>query len=154
MNSGKNTREYKDLKSHFKKLLDSKKKAKAYKENEKEKAGYISVLKSLLKDNFKHEDETLSFDELQEKYEEEIKQADLEWWVFGKIASTEGQNYPIFMAHAEEIGYKRGLRGEEQRENQLFQSMAKSESEHTVIINTSNPQKILDYLRKSVIWNS
>lgn len=143
--------EYKDLKSHLKRLLDAKKK---HKEDEKKKTELIPILKTLLRDNFNPVDESLSINELIDKYEEEVKQADLEWWVFGKVASTEGQNYPIFMAHAEEIGYKRGLRGEEQRENQLFQAMAKSESEHTVIINTSNPLKILDYLRKSVIWNS
>jgi len=146
--------EYKDLKNNLKKLLDTKKKSKPDKEDEKKKAEFVSILKSLLKDNFNPEDESFSFDELKEKYEEEIKQADLEWWVFGKVASTEGQNYPIFMAHAEEIGYKRGLRGEEKRENQLFDVITKSESEHKVIINTNNPQKILDYLRKSVIWNS
>jgi type I restriction enzyme M protein len=146
--------EYKGLKNNLKKLLDTKKKSKSDKENGKKKAEFVSVLKSLLKDNLTPEDESLSFDELKEKYEEEIKQADLEWWVFSKVASTEGQNYSIFMAHAEDIGYKRGLRGEEKRENQLFDVITKSESEHKVTINTNNPQKILDYLRKSVIWNS
>ena len=84
--------------------------------------------------------------ELKEKYAEEIKLADEEWWVFRKV--SEKLNYKIFMAHAEEIGYKRGLRGEEQRPNQLFQT----DENGNIVIDTENPKTILDYLRKAVKW--
>jgi len=64
--------EYKDFKSHLKNLLDAKKKRK---EDEKKKTELISILKTLLKDNFNTMDESLSVNELIDKYEEEIKQA-------------------------------------------------------------------------------
>jgi hypothetical protein len=84
------------------------------------------------------------------KLEENIKEADLEWWVFRNVSKK--QDYPIFMAHVEEIGYKRGVRKEEKRPNQLFNS--KGEYPNRIIyIDTENPKTILDYLRKYVIWN-
>ena len=141
--------EYKDFKSHLKKILDAKKK---HKEDEKKKTELISILKTLLKDNFNTMDESLSVNELIDKYEEEIKQADLEWWVFGKVASTEGQNYPIFMAHADEIGYKRGTNKEEKRSNELFNTKEANEQQF-IIIDTSNPTTVLDHLRKMVNWS-
>ncbi|HLA48272.1 MAG TPA: N-6 DNA methylase [Nitrospinota bacterium] len=141
--------EYKDFKSHLKNLLDAKKKRK---EDEKKKTELISILKTLLKDNFNTMDESLSVNELIDKYEEEIKQADLEWWVFGKVASTEGQNYPIFMAHADEIGYKRGTNKEEKRSNELFNTKEANEQQF-IIIDTSNPTTVLDHLRKMVNWS-
>lgn len=107
----------------------------------------VPLLKRLLKDNFDDKDSSLNFETLKEKYNDEIKQTDKEWWAFGEVAKE--INYPIFMAHAEEIGYKRGLRGEEKRPNQLFQQ----DEEGNIIINTTHPKTVSDYLRKQVKWS-
>ncbi|MCM8832282.1 MAG: N-6 DNA methylase, partial [Candidatus Omnitrophica bacterium] len=105
--------EYKDLSAEIKKSLKS--------DKEQNKNKFIELLIRLLgEENFDPEDKNLSFKELKEKYEDSIKEADLEWWVFKNVSKE--QDYPIFMAHAEEIGYKRGTRKEEKRPNQLFNS--------------------------------
>ena len=134
--------EYKDLNSEIKKILKS--------EKEKNKKKFIELLIQLLgKENFDSENKKLSLKELKDKYEENIKEADLEWWVFKNVSKN--QNYPIFMAHAEEIGYKRGTRKEEKRPNQLFNSEGEY-SDRIIYIDIDNPKTILDYLRKYVIW--
>jgi len=134
--------EYKKLNSEIKKLLKS--------DKEQNKNRFIKLLIQLLgKENFAPEDKKLSFKELKDKYEENIKEVDLEWWVFKNISKE--QDYPIFMAHAEEIGYKRGTRKEEKRPNQLFNSEGEY-SDRIIYIDTDNPKTILDYLRKYVIW--
>ncbi len=135
--------EYKELISEIKKLLKS--------EKEENKKKFIELLIQLLgEENFDPEDKKLSFKELKEKYEENIQEADLEWWVFKNVSKE--QDYPIFMAHAEEIGYKRGVRKEEKRPNQLFNSEGEY-SDRIIYIDTNNPKTILDYLRKYVKWN-
>lgn len=134
--------EYKELNSEIKKLLKSDKK--------QNKNRLVDLLIYLLgEENFNPEDKNLSFEELKEKYEENIKEADLEWWVFKNVSKE--QDYPIFMAHAEEIGYKRGTRKEEKRPNQLFNSKGEY-SDRVIYIDIKNPKTILDYLRKNVIW--
>jgi len=80
-----------------------------------------------------------------EKYEKDNKDEDLEWWVFMNVSKE--LDYPIFMAHAEEIGYKRGARKEEKRINQLFNSEGEY-SDRTIYFNTENSETILDHLRK------
>jgi len=110
----------------------------------------IGKLKKLIQDNYDENDKMLSLSKLKKKYENEIKLADLEWWVFSQISKE--IDYPIFMAHAEEIGYKRGARKEEERPNQLFQTIGTDEGKE-IIIDTENPKSILDYLRRDIIWN-
>lgn len=135
-------KEYKELDFEIKKLLKS--------DKEQNKDRFIELLIKLLwEENFEVEDKKLSFKELKEKYEESIKEADLEWWVFKNVSKE--QNYPIFMAHAEEIGYKRGIRKEEKKPNQLFASEGEY-SDRIIYIDTENPKTILDYLRKYVVW--
>jgi len=90
------------------------------------------------------------YNKLKKKYEDDIKLADLDWWVFSQISKE--IDYPIFMAHAEEVGYKRGARKEEKRPNQLFQIKETDEGKE-IIIDTENPKAILDYLRRDVIWS-
>lgn len=134
--------EYKELSDEIKKLLKS--------EKEQNKEKFVELLIKLLgKENFEIEDKKLSFNELKEKYKESIKEADLEWWVFKNVSKE--QDYPIFMAHAEEVGYKRGVRKEEKRLNQLF-NFEGEYSGRVINIDTKNPKTILDYLRKNVIW--
>jgi type I restriction-modification system DNA methylase subunit len=130
--------EYKELSEEIKKLLKS--------EKEQSKEKFISLLIKLLgEENFDTEDKKLSFKELKEKYGEDIKEVDLEWWVFKNVSKE--QDYLIFMAHAEEIGYKRGVRKEEKRPNQLFNSEGEYPN-RIIYIDIENPKTILDYLRK------
>jgi type I restriction enzyme M protein len=135
--------EYEELKRRIEELLKIKKGAFEYQEQKKE---LIAKLTELLGDNFDDADNDLDIEEIKGKYKEEIKLADSEWWTFKKV--SEELNYKIFMAHAEEIGYKRGIRGEEVRKNQLFQT----DEEGNVIIDINNPKAILDYLRGAVRW--
>ena len=136
-------KEYKKLRKRIDELLKVKKGAFEYEKLQKE---LVDKLKELLGENFDENDSELDIKELKEKYAEEIELADEEWWVFRKV--SEELNYKIFMAHAEEIGYKRGLRGEEQRPNQLFQT----DENGNIVIDTENPKTILDYMRKVVKW--
>ncbi|MCG2719128.1 MAG: N-6 DNA methylase [Nanoarchaeota archaeon] len=135
--------EYNSLRQKIDELLKTKKEDVDYQKN---KERLISKLIELLGDNFEENDKKLDVGEIKEKYKDEIKLADSDWWVFKKV--SEKLNYKIFMAHAEEIGYKRGVRGEEVRKNQLFQI----DEERNIIIDTKNPKTILDYLRRSVKW--
>jgi len=139
-------KQYDEIKNNMKNLL--KKQSSESKENKNlTKNKLASIIKKLLKDDFNDKDLSLDSEILKDKYSDEIKQADKEWWVFGEVAKE--INYPIFMAHTEEIGYKRGVRGEEKRPNQLFQQ----DEEGNIIIDITNPKTILDYLRKQVKWS-
>lgn len=129
--------EYKELDWEIKKLLKP--------EKEENKKNFLELLIRLIgEENFDPEDEKLSFNELKDKYGENIKDVDLEWWVFKNVSKE--HDYPIFMAHAEEIGYKRGVRKEEKRPNQLFNSEGEY-SNRIICIDNKNPKTILDHLR-------
>ncbi len=83
-----------------------------------------------LKDYIIEEDKSLDIKELLEKYSIEIsslskyeKETDVfgfynAWWVFGEVAKK--LDYDIFMAEAENIGYKRTKRGENPMPNDLY----------------------------------
>lgn len=87
-------------------------------------------IQRFLKDYLTAEDETLEVKTLLEKYSEEIdsvskfeKETDVfgfynAWWVFGEVAKE--LDYDIFMAEAENVGYKRTKRGENPMPNDLF----------------------------------
>lgn len=87
-------------------------------------------IQRFLKDYLTLEDEALEIKSLLEKYSEEIdsvskfeKETDVfgfynAWWVFGEVANE--LDYDIFMAEAENVGYKRTKRGENPMPNDLF----------------------------------
>lgn len=88
-------------------------------------------LARFLKTTFTSDDNGLSLKELLEKYNDIIDDttnidkdiADIfgfvnATWVFGEVASQ--CDYPIFMAEAENVGYKRTKRGEKPQHNDLF----------------------------------
>lgn len=87
-------------------------------------------IQRFLKDYLTAEDEALEVKTLLEKYSEEIdsvskfeKETDVfgfynAWWVFGEVAKE--LDYDIFMAEAENVGYKRTKRGENPMPNDLF----------------------------------
>ncbi|TVZ60177.1 type I restriction enzyme M protein [Flavobacteriaceae bacterium MAR_2010_105] len=91
-----------------------------------------TVLHRFLKDYITEEDKTLEVKELIIKYLSEINdlskfEKDTEifgfynaWWVFGEVAKEMDIDYDIFMAEAENVGYKRTKRGENPRPNDLF----------------------------------
>lgn len=87
-------------------------------------------IKRFLKDYITPEDEVLNPKELLTKYSEEIdslskfeKETNVfgfynAWWVFGEVAKE--LDYDIFMAEAENVGYKRTKRGENPMPNDLY----------------------------------
>lgn len=92
----------------------------------------LSVIRRMLKSYINEQDEGLSADQLIDKYRTELTELckiDKDtiatfghvntWWVFGEVVNT--INYDIFMAEAENIGYKRTKRGEKETPNNLFE---------------------------------
>lgn len=87
-------------------------------------------IKRFLKDYITPEDKGLNPKELLTKYSEEIdslskfeKETNVfgfynAWWVFGEVAKE--MDYDIFMAEAENVGYKRTKRGENPMPNELY----------------------------------
>lgn len=63
-------------------------------------------------------------------------------WVFGKVA--EKFNYSIFMAEADNIGYKRTKRGEKPMPNELF----RSDNNDLIVVDDGIFSTILDEMRK------
>lgn len=87
-------------------------------------------IQRFLKDYLTSEDEALTPKELLTKYSEEISSVSIyeketsvfgyynAWWVFGEVAKE--LDYDIFMAEAENVGYKRTKRGENPMPNDLY----------------------------------
>lgn len=124
-----------------------------------EKGNYTGIktnIKRFLKDYITPEDNALEVKPLLEKYSEEItsiskydRETDIfgfynAWWVFGEVANE--LNYDIFMAEAENVGYKRTKRGENPMPNDLFDlEYAPYELDTKVIIEAYEKQlKILN----------
>lgn len=120
----------KELTTDFNKLLE-----KEYKEaveviNKEDLKHIKENIKRFLKDYITPEDEGLNPKELLIKYSEEIdnlskfeKETNVfgfynAWWVFGEVAKE--LDYDIFMAEAENVGYKRTKRGENPMPNDLY----------------------------------
>lgn len=134
--------------SKLKKEFDTIRKNKQI--TKKDKTLYLETLKQYLRSLFDSGDNDLAVAELDEKYNDDILQVDADWWVFNNV--SQDFDYPIFMAHAEEIGYKRGANKEEVRENELFNSVER-DGRRIIVINTAKPDKILDYLLRNVKWS-
>lgn len=120
-----------------------------YKEIITSKDEFVDLLSRLLMKYFDPTHKNLSIKELIEEYSEEIGYADEEWWVFNQV-SRQIDSYHIVLAHADEIGYKRGVRGEEERINELF---AIDSTSSKIIINLQNPQSILEYFLANINWS-
>ncbi|AIQ15249.1 hypothetical protein PDUR_03815 [Paenibacillus durus] len=104
-------------------------------------------IKRFLKDYISKEDEELSIKELLTKFKMEIinlskyeKETNVfgfynAWWVFGEVSKE--LNYTIFMAEAENIGYKRTKRGESLMPNDLYDlEYAPNELKYSDVINS------------------
>ena len=116
------------------------------------------LIKKMLKNYYVDKDDLLSKDELIEKYEQELNDLckhDNEtvnmfgfvntWWVFGEVSKE--LSYDIFMAEAEEVGYKRTKRGERLRPNDLF----RTDNQGNILVDDGIQETILDYMR-SLDW--
>lgn len=153
------SREYSALKTRVENILavyDGKKdkeKLQSIKDmtDEEEK----NTLVKLLKNNLSDSDSLLSKTEIIDKYREELEDLctydkDTQdifgfvntWWVFGEVAKS--LNYHIFMAEAENIGFKRSKRGEKSMPNDLF----RVDVNGNVLIDDGVEETILDYMRK------
>lgn len=122
---------------------------------EEEKDLMLRLLRNLIIPS----DRKLSIDKLIEKYSFEISMAckidkDIKnafgmvntWWVFGEVANE--LSYPIFMAEAEHIGYKRTKRSERLQPNELFRLNESGD----VAVNDNRYESILDYVR-DIKWD-
>lgn len=91
----------------------------------------LQIIKDMLYNYITVNDKGLTSNELIEKYHAELEtlcSIDKDtigafghvntWWVFGKVAKK--MNYEIFMAEADNIGYKRTKRGEKEMKNDLY----------------------------------
>lgn len=113
----------------------------------KSKDDFVEKIKKLLGDFFDQADESLALEDMVEKYEEEIRYASKDWWVFRQV-SEEILDYDITLSHAEYIGYKRGVRGEEEKPNELFNEVGSE-----IIVDEEDPQKILDEIITNIDWD-
>jgi type I restriction enzyme M protein len=72
------------------------------------------------------------------------------WWCFAEVTARKDFDYPIFLAEAEHVGYKRSTRHPEgiEQSNDLFAT----DSDGNIVIDTEYPKKILDHLRASRVF--
>lgn len=117
------------------------------------------VLAQMLKNYLTELDNELDADALINKYSEELE--DLctidkdtkdtfgfvnTWWVFGEVASE--LDYAVFMAEADNIGYKRTKRGERPMPNDLYRTDLNGD----ILFDDGIETTILDAMRK-IDWN-
>lgn len=117
------------------------------------------VLARMLKNYLTELDNELDADALINKYSEELE--DLftidkdtkdtfgfvnTWWVFGEVASE--LDYAVFMAEADNIGYKRTKRGERPMPNDLYRTDLNGD----ILFDDGIETTILDAMRK-IDWN-
>lgn len=113
------------------------------------------ILRQALKFYITEKDKALNANELMSVYSGEIENfcridKDLSdvfgavntWWVFSEVASK--TDYEIFMAEAENIGYKRSKRGEKAIANDLF----RIDAANHIVVDDGKKSTILDYMRE------
>lgn len=112
------------------------------------KGDLADLLRKLLGPLFDESHAALQVQDLIDEYNEEIKYADKDWWVFRKTSETL-ESYRTVLAHAEEIGYKRGIRGEENRPNDLFRLVG-----DMIMTSAATPSTILEHITENSYWRS
>jgi type I restriction enzyme M protein len=117
---------------------------------DREKEEFISLLRKYIQNDYDEKDSGLTLKELKNKYKAYIKEVDEDWWVFSQVSKE--VDYDIAMIEVEEIGYKRTLRSERLRPNQLFKEETVG-NRKLFMIDTENPIAALDYLKTKVKWN-
>ncbi|MDR1700229.1 MAG: N-6 DNA methylase [Lachnoclostridium sp.] len=119
----------------------------------------VILLRSMLNCYITKQDDTLCANELIEKYHGELLKLctydkDTKdvfgyvntWWVFGSVASS--LDYSVFMAEANNIGYKRTKRGEKTVPNDLY----RTSDSGLVLVDDDVKDTILDYMRE-IEWD-
>lgn len=129
------SKEYSRLKTRVENLISVhdgiKEKKKLPSIKQLSEAEELQIIRDMLYAYISARDDTLSTNELIKKYRvelEELCKYDKDtiesfgrvntWWVFGKV--SQNLNYDIFMAEADNVGYKRTKRGEKEMPNDLF----------------------------------
>lgn len=115
---------------------------------------FREILSELLISGIEASDEGSSVEELRGKYSDLLSREnplgiEKEWWVFSKVSAE--LDYPIFMASAEEVGYKR-LRTVRKRPNDLYAEI-ENNGETIITVDKEDPKKILDHIRRNVEWS-
>jgi type I restriction enzyme M protein len=118
-----------------------------------DKDAFVGLLKEYLDESFSDYDSVLSVKELIAKYRDDFWAVERDGWIFKRVSKELVKMYPLtktstFIIHTDYIGYKRTRRREDTIENRLFKRSDSGE----VIINTSTPETVLDYVRKEVTW--
>ena len=119
----------------------------------------IAIICKMLRSYISERDAGLTLSELVNKYRAELEDLcthdkDTQdafgfvntWWVFGEVSAK--LKYDIFMAEAENVGYKRTKRGENKMPNELFRVNNNNE----LILDDGISTTILDYMR-SIKWD-
>jgi len=109
---------------------------------------FTELLEELLGDFFDQSRKGPTIEELADEYREEIGYADEVWWVFRRVC-MELPSYNTVLSQAKEVGYKRGVRGEDNRPNELFNLV-----DGTIVISTDDPQTILDEFLANTQWHT
>ncbi len=118
-----------------------------------EKETFVKLLKEYLDNWFSDYDTVLSVREIVDKYSDDFWSVQRDGWIFKRAAVELVKIYPsfkttTFITHTDGIGYKRTRRREDINENCLFKRLQSGD----ILINTTNPETVLDYLRKEVVW--
>jgi len=108
-----------------------------------------ALLKRYLKHYLEEADQGFSVKQIIAKYHDEISEINSNppWWIFGEVSKQ--FDYDIFLAEADEIGYKRTRRGELPRPNDLF----REDDRGNIFIDINEPRTILDWLKTKVQWD-
>jgi type I restriction enzyme M protein len=142
------------LKNELKKYFGNKRtKQNVIPQYQIEKETFVNLLREYLDDWFSEYDSGLSVTELVNKYADDFWSVERDGWIFKRASIEIVKIYPAtktatFITHIDGIGYKRTKRREDVIENRLFKKSRSGE----VVINVNNPETVLDYLRKEVIW--
>lgn len=159
----KYSKEYSNLKTRVENLVKvysgEKEKAKMPSIKGLSKAEEKEVFVRFLKAYITDEDIALSNDDLVKKYQDELidlckynKDTEKEfgyvntWWVFEEVSKE--LNYSIFMAEADNVGYKRSKRGEKIAPNDLY----RTNGDGMVLVDDGIKETILDYIRE-INWS-
>ena len=123
--------------------------------SEKDKKDFITLLRKFILELFDEKDERIEIEDLIEKYSDDIalvSSIGKHWWVFRYVSEEIEKNYPewktkTLIMHTNDIGYKRTKIRHYKTENKLFKQEDKN-----IIINTKEPETVLDFMRGLVKW--
>lgn len=157
------SKEYSTLKTRVENLLavhdGTKQKSKLPSIKAMKAADETLTIRKILKNHLSERDDGLDSHDLIVKYRfelEDLCSLDTDtkdtfgfvntWWVFGEVAKK--LNYSIFMAEADNVGYKRSKRGEKPMPNDLF----RVDADDMILVDDGIKNTVLDYMRE-LLWD-